>query len=283
MGGGHDLTEYDKDWDWYGALIDERKDSSDWMVIREARESHWRELVRLPAGGRVLDAGCGNGDYARLALQDGARVWAFDLSEEMVAATGRRLSAAGLQAEELQVASVLQIPYPDASFDVVLCFAVIDHVPDEQRPAAVGELVRVLKPGGTLYINTPNKYAYTWRAGHWLMRRLGRFPEGKIRWLSPGELQALCTDAGCRVGRSLGLELLPPFSGIYTSDLQRLTILPEPLIRLLDRWYLRLERRLRRYDLLKPLCFHYFLEATKPETGGPRSSTRLGSAQCGDV
>ncbi|MDH3679103.1 MAG: methyltransferase domain-containing protein [Acidimicrobiia bacterium] len=256
-------TDFDKDWDGYSVLIDDRKDSPGWAVIREARESHWRELVQLPAGSHILDAGCGNGDYTRLALQDGARVWAFDLSREMVSATERRLAAAGLEAEELQVASVLEIPYPDARFDVVLCFAVIDHVPDERRLDAVRELVRVLKPGGTLYINTPNRYAYTWRAGHWLMRQLGRFPKGKIRWLSPGELQALCIEADCSLGRSLGLELLPPVSGIYTSDLERLTVLPESLISVLDRWYLRVEQRLRRIDGLKPFCFHYFLEATK--------------------
>lgn len=261
-------SDFDKDWDWYSTLIDERKESPEWAVIREARESHWREFVRLPAEGRVLDAGCGNGDYTRLALQQDVRVWAFDLSPEMVASTERRLSAAGLAAEELQVASVVDIPYPDEMFDVVICFAVIDHVPDEHRTEAVRELVRVLKPGGTLYINTPNRYAYGWRAGHWLMRRLGMFPEGKIRWMTPKELQDLCVAAGCRVGRSLGLELVPPFSGIYTSDLQRHTVLPERLIGVLDRLYLRLEKRLRRIDLLKPVCFHYFLEATKSESPG---------------
>ena len=263
MGLAGNASDFDKDWDSYSALIDGRKDSPEWAVIREGRDSHWRELVRLPVDCEVLDAGCGNGDYTRLALQDGARVWAFDLSQEMVASTERRLAASGLDAEELQVASVVEIPYPDDRFDVVLCFAVIDHVPDEKRQDAVRELVRVLKPGGTLFINTPNRYAYTWRVGHWLMRKLGRFPEGKIRWLSPGELRALCVEADCQVGRSLGLELLPPFSGIYTSDLQRITFLPEPVIAVLDRWYLRFEKRFRRYNLLKPLCFHYFLEATK--------------------
>lgn len=265
MGTAGGETEFDKDWDGYAALIDDRKDAPGWAVIREVRESHWRELVHVPAGGTVLDAGCGNGDYTRLALRHGARVWAFDLSPGMVAATERRLAAAGLEPKEVRVASVVDIPYPDDRFDVVLCFAVIDHVPDEHRLDAVRELVRVLKPGGTLYINTPNKHAYTWRAGHWLMRRLGRFPEGKIRWLSPSELQALCVEAGCRIGRSLGLELFPPFSGIYTSDLERLTVLPESVIAVLDRWYLRLERRLRRVDRLKPFCFHYFLEVTKDD------------------
>ncbi len=261
-------SEFDKDWDWYSALIDDRKESPEWAVIREARESHWREFVQLPSDGRVLDAGCGNGDYTRLALQHGCPVWAFDLSPEMVSSTRRRLSAVGLTAEELQEANVLDIPYPDGMFDVVICFAVIDHVPDECRTQAVRELVRVLKPGGALYINTPNRYAYGWRAGHWLMRRLGRFPEGKIRWMTPKELQTLCVAADCRVGRSLGLELLPPFSGIYTSDLQRLTVLPERLIGVLDSWYLWLEKRLRRMDLLKPICFHYFLEATRNDNPG---------------
>ena len=265
MVAGERGSRYDKDWGWYAELVDDRKESPEWAVVRKGRESHWHELVHLPAGAAVLDAGCGNGDYTRLALLDGARVWAFDLAPEMVTATERRLTAAGLHAEELQAASVVEIPHPDDMFDVVLCFAVIDHVPDDQRNQAVAELVRVLRPGGTLYLNAPNRFAYTWRIGHWLMRQLGRFPKGKIRWMTPREMKRLCVEQGLRIGPSLGLELLPPFSGIYTADLQRITFLPEPLIRVLDSIYLRIETRLRRVELLKPICFHYFLEATKPE------------------
>ncbi len=258
------MSGYDKDWDWYANLIDSRKESAEWGVIRKVRETHWREFCHIRAGESVLDAGCGNGDYTRLMLLRGAKVWAFDYAKNMVAATERRLTGAGLQAERVTVDSVLDIPYPDEMFDSVLCLAVVDHIPDKGRLKAASELARVLKSGGTLYINTPNRYAYHWRAGHFLMRQIGLFPKGKIRWFTPRRLKDLVEGVGLIPARSLGLEVIPPFSGLYTSDLRRRTIFPSRIISTLDRLYLELEIRLRRVDPLKAICLHYFLEARKP-------------------
>ena len=257
-------NKYDKDWDWYADLIDNRKESEEWKIIRIIRESHWEELCKIKKGDKVLDAGCGHGDYTKLLLLKGAKVWAFDSSRNMVLATQKRLERLGLKVEELIIASVLSIPYPDEMFDAVLCLAVIDHIPDSERIIAVKELARVLRPGGDLYINTPNKYAYHWRLGHFLMRLLGKFPKGKIHWFTPKELKKIICSTGLIPKDSLGLELLPPFSGIYTSDLKRYTFFPEKVISLLDKLYLNLEIRLRRIRFLQSICLHYFLIAKKP-------------------
>lgn len=153
-------NKYNKNWNWYANLIDGRKESEEWAIIRRVRETHWNEFCQIQEGEKVLDAGCGNGDYTRLLLLRGAKVWAFDYAKEMVAATKARLEKDGLKAEEVTVNSVVNIPYPDEMFDAVVCLAVIDHVPDEERLTAVAELARVLRPGGFLYINTPNRWAY---------------------------------------------------------------------------------------------------------------------------
>jgi len=258
------VSDYDKDWDWYAELIDSRKESLEWEVIRRARETHWEEFCQIRPGEKVLDAGCGNGDYTRLLLLKGAKVWALDYAKNMVAATERRIARAGLKAEKLTVDSVLDIPYPNEMFDAVLCLAVVDHIPDEERPKAAFELTRVLKPGACLYINTPNRFAYHWRTGHFLMRQIGLFPKGKIRWFTPKQLKKLVQDTGLVPERSLGLEVIPPFSGLYTSDLRRHTIFPDPIISVLDNLYIALETRLRRIEPLKAICFHYFLQARKP-------------------
>jgi|GEM_PF-1678048 len=257
------MSKFEKDWDWYAQLIDDRKESPEWAIIRRVRETHWEEFFKVQKGEKVLDAGCGNGDYTRLLLLRGARVWAFDYAKQMVAAVKKRLNKAGLKAEQITVDSVLNIPYPDEKFDSVLCLAVVDHVPDEDRPKAVAELARVLKPGGVLYINTPNRSAYHWRVGHFLMRVIGLFPKGKIRWFTPKKLKRLVREAGLIPERSLGLEFIPPFSGIYTSDLRRHTTLPEWLVSILDRLYLMLEIRMRRIKPFKAICLHYFLSARK--------------------
>jgi len=92
----------------------------------------------------------------------GAKVWAFDYAKNMVAATERRLAIASLKAEKLTIDSVFDIPYPVEMFDAVLRLDVVDHIPDEERPKAAAELTRVIKPGGCLYINTPNRFVYHW-------------------------------------------------------------------------------------------------------------------------
>jgi 2-polyprenyl-6-hydroxyphenyl methylase / 3-demethylubiquinone-9 3-methyltransferase len=260
---------FEKDWNSYSDLIDGRKEAPEWEVIRQVRLTHWQEFFRIQPGQRVLDAGCGNGDYTALVCQAGARVWAFDLSPRMVDNTRRRLIRNNVGIEELTVGSVTAINYPDKFFDVVMCLSVIDHVPDGERQHAVNELARVLRPGGVLYINTPNRFAYPWRIGLWIMTQLGLFPKGKIRFITPGQLRRLVRRAGLKPGRSLGLEFIPPFSGIYTTDLRRLTFLPERIIRPLDRAYLAIEKWVRRRWFLKWFCYHFFLEAVSESSSPP--------------
>jgi 2-polyprenyl-3-methyl-5-hydroxy-6-metoxy-1,4-benzoquinol methylase len=205
---------FERDWDSYSDLVDARKEAPEWEVLRQARLTHWQELFRIEPGQRILDAGCGHGDYSVLARKAGARVWAFDLSPRMVENTRRRLIRNELEVEALTVGSVTSINYPDENFDVVMCLGVIAHVPDYARQQAVNELARVLRHAGLLYISTPNLLAYHWRGALWLMRQLGLLSKAKIRFHRPGQLGRLVRTAGLLPGRSLGLEFVPPFSGI---------------------------------------------------------------------
>jgi SAM-dependent methyltransferase len=96
---------------------------------------------------RVLEVGAGVGNAARIAARLGAVVTASDFAPSMVEA-GRALSAAeGLAVEWLE-ADIEDLPLPDASFDVVLSTFGIECAP--RVGVAVGELHRVLRPGGTL-------------------------------------------------------------------------------------------------------------------------------------
>jgi len=255
---------FEKDWDSYSGRIDGRKEAPEWELFQQVRRTHWQELFRIKPGQRVLDAGCGDGDYTVWARQAGARIWAFDLSPQMVDSTRRRVTRNNLDVEELTVGTVTSINYPDNSFDVVFLLSVVAHVPDNARQRAVNEAARVLRPGGLLYICTPNLLAFHWRAGIWLMQQMGILPKGTIRFHLPSQLRQLVRLSGLTPGRSLALEFIPPFSGIYTADLRRFTILPHWLLRPLDRTYLGLEKWARRRWFLKPFCYHYFLEAQKP-------------------
>lgn len=99
----------------------------------------------------VLDLGCGVGFDALLAAQivgPAGRVVGIDLSPEMLAvAEAGRIEAAFPQVEFRQ-GTVEALPFPDASFDLALSNGVLNLVPD--KPAALREIFRVLRPGGRL-------------------------------------------------------------------------------------------------------------------------------------
>ena len=111
------------------------------------RESY--DLLAASPGKRILEVGCGLGDdAAALAARvaPGGSVVAVDGSRGMVEAAGRRhADVAGLSFE---VADATQLPYADGSFDGCRIDRVLQHIPDPG--SAVGEMSRVLRPGGTL-------------------------------------------------------------------------------------------------------------------------------------
>ena len=95
-------------------------------------------LAGLRPGMRVLDAGCGNGQYLRALAGQPVRAAGCDLSIGMLRSTGH---------PALFCADVAALPVRSGAFDVVLAAHMLYHVPD--RRAAVRELRRVLAPGGT--------------------------------------------------------------------------------------------------------------------------------------
>jgi ubiquinone/menaquinone biosynthesis C-methylase UbiE len=101
-------------------------------------------------GGLALELGCGRGVGTELILDlfGADSVHAFDLDPRMVALARRRLAPRGSRVEEW-VGDATAISVPDAGYDAVFDFGIIHHVPDWRR--AVGEIHRVLKPGGRLY------------------------------------------------------------------------------------------------------------------------------------
>ena len=98
----------------------------------------------------VLDAGTGTGRYAIRLAQTGKHVAGIDVSEQMLDQARAKAGRLGLDIS-FQRASVLAVPQPDESFDLVICALALAHVKD--LAAAVRELVRVLRPGGHLIVS----------------------------------------------------------------------------------------------------------------------------------
>lgn len=161
-----------------------------------------RELG-VPAGQRVVDAGCGGGLVAAALTQAGATVIGVDPAPTSLA-VARRAAGARFHA----VAGRLeQLPLADASVDAVVAADVLEHVGD--LPAAVREIARVLRPGGRLLFDTINRTAWSWAVALLGAERLTDLvPRGTHQWrlfIRPDELHQLLTGAGLTAVASLGL------------------------------------------------------------------------------
>jgi len=108
----------------------------------------------------VIDVGCGAGRHAFEAYRRGADVVAFDRDESELRSVETILRAMGDNGEapagasaQVVVGDALNLPYADETFDCVIASEILEHVP--QDDAAIAELIRVLKVGGTLAVSVP--------------------------------------------------------------------------------------------------------------------------------
>ena len=112
-------------------------------------------LVIAPADARIVEVGCGPaGLWAENLdrLPAGWRMTLTDLSEGMVTTARERLASAPAGAFTIQSADIEQLPFANGEFDLAIANHMLYHVPD--RPTALGELRRVLRPGGALLAAT---------------------------------------------------------------------------------------------------------------------------------
>ena len=118
------------------------------------------DRLGLRAGERVLDMGCGAGRHAFEMYRRGADVIALDQDADELATVSEWFAAmreeggipVGAEADVKQ-GDALNLPFPDGEFDRVVAAEVLEHIPDDD--AAIAELVRVLRPGGTIAVTVP--------------------------------------------------------------------------------------------------------------------------------
>jgi SAM-dependent methyltransferase len=128
-----------------------------------------RAIQALPfKHGRVLDLGCAFGFATRRLAHRGYQTVGVDASPAYIA-RARRAHPQGVYL----LASAEAVPLPDSSFDGVLFLDVLEHVHDER--AALAEIARLLKPGGTFIVSVPHRGLLWWLDSlnlyQWLVRR----------------------------------------------------------------------------------------------------------------
>ncbi len=165
-------------------------------VVQRRELAFWQRLLPCPLQGRFLEIGCGNGAGALLLLAGFAaeHVAALDSDPAMLRAARKRLAGRGAQTRvSLLEGDAQYLPFADNSFDAAFNFGIIHHLEDWRR--GIGELARVLKPGGFFCFEEifPPLYA------NWLMKHLVLHPT-QNRFHGPEFKQAL---------QDAGLTLLP--------------------------------------------------------------------------
>ena len=105
--------------------------------------------ARVSPGSNILDIGCGTGHLAGELMQRGYTACGVDLSEAMV-----EYAREHYDRDRFRVGDIEQIPFPDNTFDAVMCLGVMEYL--EKDEPALREIWRVLKPGGRAVITTPN-------------------------------------------------------------------------------------------------------------------------------
>ena len=122
--------------------------------------------ARLSRRKRVLDAGCGAGYGSAELARNAVRVVGVDIAPQAVEHAAGHFK---LPNTHFLAASCMALPFPAASFELVVAFEVIEHLPDWR--AFLTEARRVLTPTGQCVISTPNKDYYTSSRGSGVMPR----------------------------------------------------------------------------------------------------------------
>lgn len=142
-------------------------------AYRYSTESHIpQNLDRLDfQGKRVLEIGLGQGADSEQIARRGGVFSGVDLTEEAVKRTRMRFELKGLAYDRIEQASALQLPFEDASFDIVYSHGVLHHIPEIGQ--AQREIARVLKPDGRLIAMLYAKVSLNYLLSIGVFRRLG--------------------------------------------------------------------------------------------------------------
>lgn len=200
-----------------------------WDPDSEFRPLHQINPLRLdwingfsPLNGkRVLDVGCGGGILADSMARKGAEVLGIDLASKALRVARLHALEAGTPNIRYQEISVEALAHEQpASFDVVTCMEMLEHVPD---PASVvSACSQLVKPGGWVFFSTINRNAKAFMlaivGAEYVLNMLPRGTHEYAKMIRPSELAASCRNAQLDVLHTKGLEYNPLTKRYWLSE-----------------------------------------------------------------
>lgn len=186
--------------------------------INPLRLDHIDRIAALQ-GKKVLDVGCGGGILAEAMAARGAQVTGIDLADKPLKVAQLHLLESGQQVNYRQIAVEALADEAPASFDVVTCMEMLEHVPD---PAAVVQAcAALLKPGGHAFFATlnrnPKSYLFAIIGAEYVLNMLPRGTHDYERFIKPSELSSSCRSAGLETINLIGMTY-NPFTKVYALE-----------------------------------------------------------------
>jgi len=188
--------------------------------------------ARVSAGQAVLDVACGTGVVAVTAARRGARVTALDLTPELLARARENGDIAGVNVDWRE-GDVEELPFPDAAFDAVL--SQFGHIFAPRPDVAIGEMLRVLKPGGTIAFSTWPPELFVGRTFALVSRYLPPPPPGVAappQWGDPNIVRERLGSAVVEITFNRNTMLTPALSPAHQRAMAERTA--GPLVKLVE-------------------------------------------------
>ena len=169
-------------------------------------------LKQQQAGARVLDVGCGTGEYVHRANELGFTAGGIEPADAM-----REVAISKNPGASIVSGVATELPYPDESFDLVICIEVLRYLDRSDVRQALRELRRVLRPGGTMFLTMVNRYALDGFFLHYSLQRMLKhqsIERPHCEFVTPGELDREIRTAGFSTAVHRGV-LFGPMRTLY--------------------------------------------------------------------
>lgn len=171
-------------------------------------------------GKRVLDVGCGGGILSESMHFKGADVTGIDLGEKALNVAKLHQLESGAKVNYQLIAVEQLAAEQPASFDLVTCMEMLEHVPN---PASVvAACARLVKPGGSVFFSTinrnPKAYLFAVIGAEYLLSLLPKGTHDYAKFIKPSELSGWVRDAGLNVSGMRGMSYNPITQHYWLSD-----------------------------------------------------------------
>ena len=173
------ITEITDENDYYARIkelnVSHYAGEVSYYIQAPLRQVEKKILASISKGSRMLDVGCGSGRFSIGAAQTGYDVTGIDITSEAITAASNKAKNLKLNNIRFLVGDMTNMPFNDNEFDYVFCprFSINAVATFQRRQRAVQEMMRVVKPGGVVYIESFNRF-YLWRGLFFLLQNIFR-------------------------------------------------------------------------------------------------------------